>query len=70
MSQAGIDVLFHGYAHPQYKQRFPPFVPYASALDLLFNEGPRSLEIVRSGRRELLLPEQVAAQLTEGQVHG
>ena len=70
MSQAGIDVLFHSYAHPEYKQRFPPFVPYASALDLLFNEGPRSLEIVRSGRREPLLPEQVAAQLTEGQVHG
>jgi len=70
MSQAGIEVLFHGYAHPEYKQRFPPFVPYASALDLLFNEGPRSLEILRSGRREPLLPERVAAQLTEGQVHG
>ena len=70
MSRAGIDVFFHSYTHPEYKQRFPPFVPYASGLDLLFNEGPRSLEIVRSGRREPLLPEQVAAQLTEGQVHG
>ena len=70
MSRAGINVFFHSYTHPEYKQRFPPFVPYASALDLLFNEGPRSLEIVRSGRREPLLPEQVAAQLTEGQVHG
>jgi hypothetical protein len=68
MSEAGIDVLFQNYVHPEYQQRFPPFVPYASVLDLLFNEGPGSLEILRSGRRQPIPPEQVAAQLAESQV--
>jgi len=58
---AGIEVEFHHYAHPEYSQLFPPFCPYASALDLVFNEGPRSLEVLRSGRRSPLLPTQVSA---------
>jgi hypothetical protein len=69
MRDANVAVFFQNYAHPEYKQLFPPFLPYASALDLLFNEGPRSLEIVRSGRREPFLPEQVAAQLGQRAVH-
>jgi hypothetical protein len=56
-SNAGIEVAFHHYAHPEYRQRFPPFVPYAAALDLLFNEGDSSAEILRSGRRPCLSPE-------------
>jgi hypothetical protein len=47
----GIKVVFQHYEHPQYRQLSEPFVPFASALDLLFNEGERSLEIIRSGRR-------------------
>jgi hypothetical protein len=47
----GITVVFQHYEHPQYRQLSEPFVPFASALDLLFNEGERSLEIMRSGRR-------------------
>jgi hypothetical protein len=58
---AGIKVEFHHYEHPEYSQLFPPFCPYAAALDLIFNEGPRSLEILRSGRQALLLPGQVSA---------
>jgi hypothetical protein len=58
-----IEVVFQNYEHPIYRQMFPPFVPYASILDLLFNEGDRSLEIVRSGRRDALLPEQAGSQL-------
>jgi hypothetical protein len=53
-SNAGIEVAFHNYAHPEYRQRFPPFVPYAAALDLLFNEGDSSAEILRSGRKRFL----------------
>lgn len=68
MSQAGIEVSFQNYLHPEYMQRFPPFVPYASALDLLFNEGPRSLEILRRGRREPFTPDEMAARLVELQV--
>lgn len=48
---AGIEVGFHRYQHPEYKQLFPPFTPYASAIDLILDEGPRAGEILRSGRR-------------------
>ena len=58
---AGIEVEFHHYQHPEYSQLFPPFCPYASALDLIFNEGKRSLEVLRSGRLTPLLPAQVSA---------
>jgi hypothetical protein len=47
--RAEIEVIYHTYQHPQYSQSFGDFVPYLSALDLLTNEGPRSLEILRSG---------------------
>lgn len=45
-----VNVWLHEYRHPEYRQAYSPFVPYASTLDLLFNEGPRALEIIRSGR--------------------
>lgn len=52
---ATIQVRLHGYEHPVYRQVYPPFMPFATALDLLFNEGPRALEILRSGRRDSIL---------------
>lgn len=48
----GIGVWLHMYEHPVYAQRFEPFMPYASALDLIFNEGPNAPAIMRSGRRQ------------------
>jgi hypothetical protein len=57
--ESGVRVWFHNYTHPEYKQRFPPFCAYASVLDLMFNEGPRSLEIIRSGRGQAFTPEQI-----------
>ena len=53
-AEAGIPILFHTFVHPEYRQRYAPFEPGASAIDLLFNEGPVAAEILRSGRR---LPE-------------
>lgn len=50
LESRSIEVLFHNYEHPRYQQLFPPFVPYASVIDLLFNEGPRAMEVVRMGR--------------------
>jgi hypothetical protein len=47
----GIVVTIHVYDHPAYEQCFLPFMPYASALDLIFNGGPRAGEIMRTGRR-------------------
>jgi hypothetical protein len=68
-SENGIEVLFQHYEHPEYRQQFPPFCPYASVLDLLFNEGDRSLEILRGGRRSSWSAQEVeslAGAKTEG----
>ena len=43
-----LDIL--NYEHPEYNQRFDNFQQNAGILDLLFNEGPNSLKIIRSGR--------------------
>jgi len=56
----GVEILFHHYEHPVYRQVFSPFEPYASVVDLLFNEGDRALEILRSGRRTPYGVEEIA----------
>jgi hypothetical protein len=50
-AERGISVWLHVYDHPEYQQRFAPFVPYASAIDLIFNTGPSAPAVMRSGRR-------------------
>lgn len=46
----GIKVYFQEYNHPEYKQKFDPFEPYMSVIDLLFNHGrANSLEILLKG---------------------
>jgi hypothetical protein len=47
----GLEVEFQDYDHPAYTQLFGEFTPRLSILDLLFNCGPDSLEIVREGRK-------------------
>jgi WbqC-like protein family len=47
--EAGIELRFHDYAHPQYEQAFPGFEPYMSAVDLLFCHGAASRAILTSG---------------------
>jgi len=46
----GITLQYHQYTHPVYPQLFGEFLPYMSVIDLLFNQGSKSLEIIRSGR--------------------
>jgi hypothetical protein len=52
---SGIRLEYQEFAHPGYRQQFMKdagdFIPYMSALDLLFNEGPRSREILNSAGR-------------------
>lgn len=55
-----IELYFQHYEHPEYTQLFAPFCPYASTLDLIFNEGPRAMEVIRSGRCKPWLPSEVA----------
>jgi len=49
-SKQGIGINFHEYNHPVYGQLYGDFVSHLSVLDLLFNEGDKSLSIIRSGR--------------------
>jgi WbqC-like protein family len=58
-----IEVLFQNYSHPEDRQMFPPFVPYASALDLVLNEGERAMDIVRSGRQPYFSAKQLTTEL-------
>lgn len=46
----GIDTIFQHYQHPCYSQLFGEFHPRLSILDLLFNCGATSKEVVRGGR--------------------
>jgi len=51
MEAAGIGVVLQEWNCPIYQQRFPQvgFVPDLSVIDLLLNEGPRSLDILLRG---------------------
>lgn len=46
--QKNIELLFHDYKHPEYKQMFPGFIPFMSIIDLLFNHGPDSMQILNT----------------------
>jgi hypothetical protein len=47
-NQAGIEVMWQDFSHPVYTQQFGDFIPYLSALDVLFNQGVTiSREILR-----------------------
>lgn len=41
-----IILEYQKYNHPTYKQLWGDFIPYLSIIDLLCNEGPRSLNIL------------------------
>ena len=45
-NDAGIKVEFHDYLHPVYDQVFKGFQPYMAIVDLLFNHGPGSINIL------------------------
>jgi len=49
----GIMTFIHVYEHPEYTQQFKPFMPFASALDLILNLGPAAGEVMRKGRRPM-----------------
>jgi hypothetical protein len=47
----GIDVYFQDYKHPEYPQQQGDFISHLSVIDLLFNCGPRSLDILFTGNK-------------------
>ncbi len=48
-NSVGLRAYFQEYVHPQYKQRYPGFHSHLSVIDLLFNCGPSSRDILMSG---------------------
>ena len=46
---AGISIAYNEFDHPTYPQLYGPFVPFLSAIDLLFNVGVNSIETIRAG---------------------
>lgn len=43
----GIEIVFQDYKHPVYNQLYGEFKAYMSSIDLLFNHGDDSIEILR-----------------------
>jgi hypothetical protein len=52
---AGVGVVFQDYRHPTYPQFHGGFEPHMSVVDLLFNCGPDSLEIITAGQPQPVL---------------
>lgn len=47
----GIEIKYHQFAHPSYKQcGAAPFIPGLASVDLLFNAGPQSRDILLGER--------------------
>ena len=53
-AQHGIDIKFHQFTHPTYRQCGPaPFIPGLAGLDLLFNAGPQDARALLMGEAAL-----------------
>ncbi|MDS1270057.1 WbqC family protein [Lipingzhangella sp. LS1_29] len=55
----GVSVEWQNFAHPRYTQFWNPsteFRPRLAAVDLLFNEGPAALDILRAARHSAQAP--------------
>lgn len=50
-AERGLRHYFFDFVHPVYEQRGGPFAANLSALDLLFNLGPRARDVVREAAR-------------------
>jgi len=46
----GIQVIFEKFIHPTYSQKFEEFIPNMSIIDLLFNEGENSIDILKNSK--------------------
>ncbi len=57
---SNITVLFENYVHPEYRQVYNEFTPFASIVDLLLNEGPDSLSVIVSGQKDNLTLKEIS----------
>ncbi len=54
-AKENIKLKYHQYNHPEYSQLWGEFVPYLSVIDLLFNQGDKSLSIIRKGAKNKII---------------
>ena len=45
-----IQIIFEKFEHPKYIQKYPKFIPNMSIIDLLFHEGPNSINILKNSK--------------------
>ncbi len=50
LNQHGISLIYSNFKHPTYQQLWGAFIPNLSIIDLLFNHGAQSREILVSSR--------------------
>ncbi len=48
--QENIKIVYEKYEHPKYFQVYNPFLPNMSIIDLLFNEGEKSSELIKNAK--------------------
>lgn len=51
-AEEGIELRYHDYVYPEYPQLHGPFVPWMSALDLLFNCGRDGCRYLEAGHEK------------------
>lgn len=44
--EANISIVYQEFHHPEYQQAYQPFIPQMSVIDLLFNYGSSSLDVI------------------------
>jgi len=49
--QNEIKLVYQEFTHPYYNQQWGPFMSHLSVLDLIFNHGPQSIDIIRNYRK-------------------
>ena len=49
-NKENIKIIYEKYEHPTYNQVYRPFLPYMSIIDLLFNEGEKSYNIIKNSK--------------------
>jgi hypothetical protein len=50
-AEADIEVVYQDYRHPEYRQLHETFLPYMAVIDLLFNCGEKSLDVLMGSQR-------------------
>jgi len=53
-AREGISLYWYEFEHPVYPQLYGDFIAYLSVIDLLFNVGEESLELIRKGGEHAL----------------